>query len=86
MSEPMYLPVKNKGDYKITAIETTYKTHKGTNTVVEKVTNTVLDEVLYQGFYSKEMAVFAAMKDMEKSGKVEMDDVRVKGEEASNPF
>jgi hypothetical protein len=76
MSEPTYAAVKTKGDYKITAVETTYKTHEGTNMVLEQEVKTIFDDVLYQGFYTKELALFAAMSDVKEAGKCDMSNVK----------
>jgi hypothetical protein len=78
---PVYVSVKTKGNYKITAEATTLTAHKGTNMLVEKEEVVVLDDVLYEGFYSADLAVFQARKDIEKlikAGlKVKMEDIGV---------
>jgi hypothetical protein len=76
MNEPTYAAVKTKGDYKITAVGTTYMTHSGTNMVLEQEVKVILDDVLYQGFYTEELALFAAMSDVKEAGKCDLSNVK----------
>jgi hypothetical protein len=76
MSEPMYLPVKVTKNFKVTAVETVYKTHDGTNTVLEQVENVILDEAVFQAT-SEELATYAALKQIEDVGKVDMSNLKV---------
>jgi hypothetical protein len=85
-STPQYVAVRTKGNYKVTAKATILTAHKGTNMLVEQEEKVVLDDVLYEGFYSSGLAEFQARKDIEKlikAGlKVKMEDVEV----AARPF
>jgi hypothetical protein len=81
MSNPIYVPVKKVRNFKVTAIETVYEVHKGTNTVVTDTENVILNEKVYQAT-SKELAIYEAYKDIEKAGKAKLSDVRVE----ANPF
>jgi len=81
MSEPTYAAVKRIGNYKVTAVETVQKTHKGTNMLLEEIENVMLDEVLFKGT-TLELAIFDAMKQIEKEGKCDMSNLKV----SARPF
>ena len=76
MSEATFMPVITTIDYEVTAKETIYKSHKGTNQVLEVIEKTVLNKVLYPAT-SEELAIFAALKDIENVGKVVLSNVKV---------
>ena len=75
MSEPTYAAVKTIRNYKITAVEVVQKAHKGTNMLIEDEENVILDEKLFKGA-TKELALFDAMKQVEKEAKCDMSNVR----------
>ena len=75
MNEPTYAAVKKTRNFKITAIETVQKAHKGTNMLIEDEENVILNEKLFKGA-TKELALFDAMKEVEKAAKCDMSNVR----------
>ena len=75
MSEATYLAVKKTRNYKVTAVETVFKTHEGTNMLIEDEENIILDEEKFKGA-TKELALFAAMKQVEKEAECDMANVR----------
>jgi hypothetical protein len=75
MSEPTYAAVKKTRNYKITAIETVQKAHKGTNMLIEDEEKVILDEVLFKGA-TKELAMFDAMSEVKKIEKCDMANVK----------
>jgi hypothetical protein len=76
MSEPTYAAVKKIRNFKITAVETVQKAHKGTNMLIEEIENIILDEVKFQSA-TKDLAMFAAMKQIEKEGKCDMTSLEI---------
>jgi hypothetical protein len=85
-STPVYVSTRTKSSYKINAKAIVLTTHKGTNMLIETEEVPVLDDVLYKGFYSEDLAKYQARKDIEKmikgGLKVKMEDVEV----AARPF
>ena len=75
MSEPTYAAVKKTRNFKITAVETVQKAHKGTNMLIEDEENVILNEKLFKGA-TKELALFVAMKEVEKDAKCDMSNVK----------
>jgi hypothetical protein len=75
MSEPTYAAVKKTRNFKITAVETVQTAHKGTNMLIEDEENVILNEKLFKGA-TLELALFKAMKEVEKDAKCNMSNVR----------
>lgn len=71
MNEPTYAAVKKTRNFKVTAVETVQKAHKGTNMLIEDEENVILDEALFKGT-TQQLAIFDAMKQIEKEGKCDM--------------
>lgn len=76
MNNPMYVPVKKTQDYKVTAVETIYKKHDGTNTVLEITEKVIYDEALFPAT-SEALASYYAMKDIDEAGEVDMTNLKV---------
>ena len=75
MNTPQYAAVKTIRNFKVTAIETVQKAHKGTNMLIEDEENVLLEEKLFKGG-TKELALFDAMNEVKKDAKVDMANVR----------
>lgn len=65
MSEPTYAAVKKIRNYKITAIETVLKMHKGTNMILEDDEIVRLDEKKFKGA-TEELAQADAVEEVKK--------------------
>ena len=81
---PVYVAVKTKSAYKVSASALILTPHAETNMLAESETIPILDAVLYEGFTSAQLAEFSAMKDIEvmlgdepKLKNVKMEDVTV---------
>lgn len=62
---PTYVAVKTRQPYKVKATAIILKAHDGTNMLLETEKKVVLDDVLYEGFTSEQLAEFSARKDIE---------------------
>jgi hypothetical protein len=75
----VFAPIKKKGNYKVTARTVAYKTHKNTNMVLEEDETIIMDDKVFKA-YTQELAVFAAMTEIEGykgEKKVDMSDLKV---------
>ena len=75
MNEPTYAAVKTIRNYKITAVETVQKAHKGTNMLIEDEQNVILDEKMFKGA-TEELAMFDAMTEVKKDVKCDITNVK----------
>ena len=62
---PTYVAVKTRQAYKVKATATILKAHGGTNQLLETEKKVILDDVLYEGFTSEQLAEFSARKNIE---------------------
>ena len=62
---PVYVAVTEKKAYKVTARATILTAQATTNMLAVTEEKPILDDVLYEGFTSAQLAEFSAMKDIE---------------------
>ena len=65
-TQPVYVAVKERKSYKVSAIATVLSIHDGTNMLAETNQKVILDDSLYEGFVSAKLAEFSAQKDVER--------------------